>query len=371
MPFGTFWFAAPQFDSRIAPLAQYLTDGVGIARWLVRSLNPQAAKPGATLDPNDPLTWALLTEPGTGRVYERLTDFDGDARYQDYSVSQAGETLIADPTRRYFGAWGHVDLPNETRYSTFSNQVGSTELVTFADGAQAGRMRYTAFGEPLSATGGSALPRYGYAGAWGYEGGQASNSPGYVLDVAAEAGLLHVGARYYDPSVGRFLQRDPIGIRGGLNVYGYVNNSPTGLFDPTGHGFWDGNNWFHDWIAQNLWMGIHSTTTLSDMSNGRAYAEAWGGAIAGGLIALAIWELCAAGAAADALVHAGVAIGEGAISDGSGEIPLAPLDTDPEEPPWDPENGPPPWPDGRFGPWPPGRMPGPGPEHPPEWWRWN
>ncbi|MGB2987892.1 MAG: RHS repeat-associated core domain-containing protein [Phycisphaerae bacterium] len=46
-----------------------------------------------------------------------------------------------------------------------------------------------------------------------------------------------LAARYYDPLIGRFLQRDPIGIRGGLNVYAYVRNAPTIRIDPDGlHG---------------------------------------------------------------------------------------------------------------------------------------
>lgn len=47
-------------------------------------------------------------------------------------------------------------------------------------------------------------------------------------------GLLHVGARWYDPAIGRFISRDPIGIAGGLNVYVYCANSPLGCVDPTG-----------------------------------------------------------------------------------------------------------------------------------------
>lgn len=38
----------------------------------------------------------------------------------------------------------------------------------------------------------------------------------------------------YDPTLGRWLSRDPIEEAGGLNLYGYVGNSPTGYIDPLG-----------------------------------------------------------------------------------------------------------------------------------------
>lgn len=37
-------------------------------------------------------------------------------------------------------------------------------------------------------------------------------------------GLYYYGYRYYDPNLGRWISRDPIGERGGLNLYGFVNN---------------------------------------------------------------------------------------------------------------------------------------------------
>jgi len=46
--------------------------------------------------------------------------------------------------------------------------------------------------------------------------------------------LLTHALRYFDTSSGRFLARDPIGIRGGLNVFSYVINSPTVAVDPLG-----------------------------------------------------------------------------------------------------------------------------------------
>ncbi|MBD3284629.1 hypothetical protein GF395_04285, partial [Candidatus Uhrbacteria bacterium] len=46
--------------------------------------------------------------------------------------------------------------------------------------------------------------------------------------------LQHVGARWYDAGVGRFMQRDPIGVGGGLNVYVYCWNGPLSGVDPSG-----------------------------------------------------------------------------------------------------------------------------------------
>jgi len=46
--------------------------------------------------------------------------------------------------------------------------------------------------------------------------------------------LLHVGWRWYDPSLGRFVQRDPIGLAGGLNVYVYCRAVPSARVDATG-----------------------------------------------------------------------------------------------------------------------------------------
>ena len=49
-----------------------------------------------------------------------------------------------------------------------------------------------------------------------------------------EAGLLYFGYRYLSPKQGRWLNRDPIGFRGGLNIYAYCDNSPINYVDPFG-----------------------------------------------------------------------------------------------------------------------------------------
>jgi RHS repeat-associated protein len=49
-----------------------------------------------------------------------------------------------------------------------------------------------------------------------------------------ETGLYYYRARYYDPMDGRFVNRDPIGFKGGLNQFSYVENNPTNNVDPSG-----------------------------------------------------------------------------------------------------------------------------------------
>jgi RHS repeat-associated protein len=49
-----------------------------------------------------------------------------------------------------------------------------------------------------------------------------------------ETALYHMGARYYDPRLGRWLSEDPIGIAGGMNLYTYVGNDPVNRRDPKG-----------------------------------------------------------------------------------------------------------------------------------------
>jgi RHS repeat-associated protein len=55
---------------------------------------------------------------------------------------------------------------------------------------------------------------------------------GYSTD--PETGLVALAFRYYDPAAGRFLNRDPIGYAGGVNLYGYTAGNPVNGLDPLG-----------------------------------------------------------------------------------------------------------------------------------------
>jgi RHS repeat-associated protein len=48
------------------------------------------------------------------------------------------------------------------------------------------------------------------------------------------SGFYAFGYRFYDPATQRWLNRDPIGEEGGVNLYGYVENDPINFIDPLG-----------------------------------------------------------------------------------------------------------------------------------------
>jgi RHS repeat-associated protein len=54
------------------------------------------------------------------------------------------------------------------------------------------------------------------------------------MDQRDATGLSYRRNRYYDPVSGQFTQSDPIGIAGGLNLYGYANGDPINFSDPFG-----------------------------------------------------------------------------------------------------------------------------------------
>jgi RHS repeat-associated protein len=65
-----------------------------------------------------------------------------------------------------------------------------------------------------------------------------NGDPNWFGSLATEqtdaSGFQYKRNRYYDPSSGRFTQEDPIGLAGGLNVYGYGSGDPVNYSDPFG-----------------------------------------------------------------------------------------------------------------------------------------
>jgi RHS repeat-associated protein len=150
------------------------------------------------------------------------SQYDGDEIYADYTLNMGDATV----TRWYEPGIGMVEDVSGTPVVKYyhDNLIGTTRFMTDAAGNKTESAVYTAFGEPVNGD----PRRFGFVGAYGY---QTDTTPDTMT-------FLHVGHRYYDPSIGRFLQRDPIGLKGGLNPYVYVDNTPTCDIDPAGLGKW-------------------------------------------------------------------------------------------------------------------------------------
>ena len=64
--------------------------------------------------------------------------------------------------------------------------------------------------------------------------------------------LAQNASAHYDPRIGRFLSRDPIGEAGGFNLYGYCGNDPVNRYDYLGLDGLDGWDKFNNKIGREL-----------------------------------------------------------------------------------------------------------------------
>jgi len=113
--------------------------------------------------------------------------------------------------------YGNALVRKDGEYPLFDG-LGSERTVTNASQSVTGTLTYDAFGQTVATTGSSTNP-YMFAATSGYR-------------TDGDAGLLLVGARYYDPQVGRFLTRDTVLSE---PPYLYCHHDPVNCLDPTGH----------------------------------------------------------------------------------------------------------------------------------------
>jgi RHS repeat-associated protein len=115
---------------------------------------------------------------------------------------------------------------------------GIDEIFTRADSAGAYTPLQDALGSTIALVDGSGnlVTQYAYDpfGNTSVSGATNSNAFQYTGRENEGNGLYFYRARYYSPLLGRFINEDPTGFAGGLNLYVYVGDSPTILADPFG-----------------------------------------------------------------------------------------------------------------------------------------
>jgi RHS repeat-associated protein len=127
---------------------------------------------------------------------------------------------------------------NAAHYTAYDGNGNVMGLVNAADGTWSARYEYGPFGEVVRATGTMA----------------AANPFRWSTKIQDEdTGLNYYGYRYYSAAVGRWLGRDVIGERGGVNSYAFVRNGPTGWIDSDGRKIYlDGEEYlitlFYGWL---------------------------------------------------------------------------------------------------------------------------
>ncbi len=118
-------------------------------------------------------------------------------------------------------AWGHLPQASHTAYYHEDGAGNVTALMDAQEGIAA-RYLYSPFGRLTGQWGPmSAANRYRFSS----------------KEVHATSGLSYYGFRFYDAGLQRWLNPDPLGEAGGINLYGFVRNDPLSFVDPYGEDF--------------------------------------------------------------------------------------------------------------------------------------
>jgi RHS repeat-associated protein len=190
---------------------------------------PTAGTQTLTWDPEGHLATATDTTGTTSYLYDadgnRLIRRDptGKTLYLPGQELRYTNSTAAKTTTRYYGHAGSTIATRTTDGVTWlsGDHQGTSQTAITATNQNVTTRRQTPFGATRAGT-----------GTW-----PATMDKGFVGGTNDNTGLTHIGAREYDPAIGRFISRDPVVDTNNpqqMHGYAYANNSPVSLSDPTG-----------------------------------------------------------------------------------------------------------------------------------------
>jgi RHS repeat-associated protein len=161
-----------------------------------------------------------------------LDELNGHAPVRTYAwgTDLSGTMQGAGGVGGLLFANSHLPTPDSAAYAaSFDGNGNVIGLVDLSTGATTATYDYNAFGETVISDGPAA------------DANPFRFSTKYTDN---ETALLYYGLRYFQPSIGRWLNRDPIEEDGGANLYAFVSNSPVEWIDPLGLALYafDGTN---------------------------------------------------------------------------------------------------------------------------------